>query len=101
MCRSVAGLVVRREVVLAVVGHGLGDQGVVVVFSRLRRVAGCLIRALWVALSSVLATVPPVLDCVVAAAFESSCDFSPPLAHFGDHLLDQLTLIRRDGVVVQ
>jgi hypothetical protein len=54
-----------------------------------------------VALPAILAAVPPVLDCVVAATFESPCDFSPPLAHLGDQLLDHFALFWRNGLVIQ
>lgn len=49
---------------------------------------------LWVALSAVLSSIPPVLDCVITTAFESPCDLSPSFAHFGDQLLNQLALFR-------
>jgi hypothetical protein len=96
MCGGIAGLVIGREVVFAVM-----DQGVVVVFGRLRRVARPLVWALWVALPSVLTTVPPVLDCIVAASLQTSRNLSPPLAHLSDHLFDQLALVRRNGIMVQ
>ena len=57
--------------------------------------------ALLVASSAVLATVPPVLDGVVAATVESAGDLSPALAHLGDHLFDESTLLRSDWVVVE
>ena len=63
------------------------------------RVSGLV--TLGIALSAVLAAVPPVLDGVVAAALESACDLGPPLAHVGDQLLNQFALFLGDGVVVQ
>jgi hypothetical protein len=56
---------------------------------------------LWVALSAILSPVPPVLNGVVAAAFESPSDFGPPLAHLGDQLLNQFAFLRRDGLMIQ
>jgi hypothetical protein len=60
-----------------------------------------LVLAIRIPLPSVLPAVPPVLHSVVGAALEPPCDLSPPLAHFGDQLLDQLALFGRDGLVVQ
>ena len=57
--------------------------------------------ALLVTSSAVLATVPPVLDCIVAATMESACDLSPALAHLGDHLLNEGAFLWGDGVVVE
>lgn len=66
-----------------------------------RVVARCLVGSVWIALPSILATIPPVLHRIVAASLESPCDLSPPLTHLGHHLLNHLSLIRRDRVVVQ
>jgi hypothetical protein len=60
-----------------------------------------VVRSLWVALSSVLAAVPPILHRIVAASLEPTCNLCPPLAHFCYHLLDQLPLVRRDWVMVE
>jgi hypothetical protein len=68
---------------------------------RLHVLSKSLVWSFWVALPSVLATVPPVLHCIVATALEPTCNFGPPLAHLGHHLLDQLSLVGRDGVVIQ
>lgn len=57
--------------------------------------------SLWVALPAVLSSIPPVLDGVVAAAFESPCDLGPPLAHLSDQLFDQFTFFGRDGLMVE
>jgi hypothetical protein len=75
-----------------------------VVVRRLRAV--CLFLAMGVlAIPSpfppVLASVPPVLDGIVAASIESARDLSPLLPHFRDHSLDGLSLFGRDRVVVQ
>lgn len=51
--------------------------------------------------SAVLATVPPVLDGIVAAAFESSSNLGPSLAHLVDHLLDLLALFGGDRIMVK
>ena len=52
-------------------------------------------------LSSVHAAIPPVLDGVVASAMQSASNLGPPLAHLGDHPLNQDTLLGRDGIQVQ
>jgi len=52
-------------------------------------------------LSAILASVPPVLDGVVAAAVQSSGNLCPPLALLLDHALDEGALLRRDGIMVQ
>jgi hypothetical protein len=60
-----------------------------------------LVLAIRVPLPSVLSAVPPILHGIVGATFEPPCDLSPPLAHLGDQLLDQLALFRSNGLVVQ
>lgn len=57
--------------------------------------------ALGVASATVHAAIPPVLDSVVAAAAQAASDLSPALAHLSDHLLNQLTLLGSDGVMVE
>jgi hypothetical protein len=57
--------------------------------------------ALSVASAAVHATIPPVLDSVVAATAKAASDLGPALAHLGDHLLNQLTLLGSDGVMVE
>lgn len=52
-------------------------------------------------LSAILATVPPVLDGVVAAAVQSSGNLCPPLALLLDHALDESALLCRDGIMIQ
>jgi hypothetical protein len=74
---------------------------VIASMSRADVVVRSLVRSLRVALPSVLASVPPVLHCVVAASLESPCNLCPPLAHLGHHLLDQLALFRRNWIVVK
>lgn len=54
-----------------------------------------------VAASPVHATIPPILDCVVAASSQTSGNLSPSLAHLGNHLLDHDTFLRSDGVMVE
>lgn len=53
------------------------------------------------ATATVHSTVPPVLDGVVTAATQTTCDLSPTLAHLSDHLLDENALLRSDGVMVE
>jgi hypothetical protein len=60
-----------------------------------------LIISFGVALLPVLAAIPPVLDCIVAASFQSSCDLSPPLSHLLHHAFDLLPLFRRDWIMVE
>jgi hypothetical protein len=57
--------------------------------------------ALSVASAAVHATIPPVLDSVVAATAKAASDLGPALAHLGDHLLNQLTLLGSDGIMVE
>jgi len=57
--------------------------------------------ALSVASAAVHATIPPVLDSIVAATAQAASDLGPALAHLGDHLLNQLTLLGSDGVMVE
>lgn len=83
-----------------VVRAGLGN-GRVVVGSLVQLLMAALVVSIGVALPSVLTAVPPILDCVVAAAFESSGDFGPPLAHLLHQLLDQLAFLWCDGFMVQ
>ena len=56
-------------VVLLMVREAVGEWVVEARLSVVHVVAGPLVRTLWVSLSAVLATIPPVLDGVVAAAF--------------------------------
>lgn len=53
------------------------------------------------AAATVHSTVPPVLDGIVAAATQTTCDLSPTLAHLGDHLLDENALFGSDGIMVE
>lgn len=57
--------------------------------------------ALCVASAAVHATIPPVLDGVVAASAQATGNLSPSLAHLGNHLLNHLALLGSDGVVVE
>ena len=60
-----------------------------------------LLISFGVPLSPILTTVPPVLDCIVTASFQSSCYFSPPLSHLLHHTLDLLPLFRSDWIVIE
>lgn len=51
--------------------------------------------------SAVHAAIPPVLNCVIAAAAESASDLGPPLAHLADHLLDHDTFLGSNGLVIE
>lgn len=51
--------------------------------------------------SPVLATIPPVLHGVVAAAVELACDLGPLLAHLSDQALNDLALFGSNGLVVE
>lgn len=53
------------------------------------------------ATATVHSTVPPVLDSIVAAASQTTCDLGPTLAHLGDHLLDEDALFGSDGIMVE
>lgn len=107
--RCSARLRIRGEVVRHVRGslvllvrHCLSHGRVVV--GRLRwmhLLVAALILLLRIALPSVLAAVPPVLDCVVAASFKSSRNLSPPLTHLGYQLLNQFSLFRSDGLMIK
>jgi hypothetical protein len=50
---------------------------------------------------SVHATVPPVLDGVVAPIAQPSCNLSPPFAHLFNQLFNHLSFTRIDWFVVQ
>lgn len=51
--------------------------------------------------SPVLATIPPVLDSIVAASVEASSNLSPLLTHLPDQALNQLAFFGSDGVMVK
>lgn len=87
--------------VLFVVSKAVREWVVEARLSMVHVLAGPLVWTLRAALSSVLTTVPPVLDGVVAAAFQPPCNLCPSLAHLSDHLLNQFALFASDGVVVQ
>jgi hypothetical protein len=53
------------------------------------------------ATATVHSTVPPVLDSIVAAASQTTCDLGPTLTHLGDHLLDENALFGSDGIMVE
>ena len=53
------------------------------------------------AVATVHAAVPPVLDGVVAAVLHHACDLGPLLANAGDLLLDEAALLLGDGAVVE
>jgi hypothetical protein len=53
------------------------------------------------ATATVHSTVPPVLDGIVAAATQTTCDLSPTLTHLSDHLLDENALFGSDGIMVE
>src|SRR6266567_1556425 len=67
----------------------------------LRCIMAPLVVTLGIALPSILATVPPVLHCVVASSLESSGDLCPPLPHLLDQPLDLLAFLRGDWLMVQ
>jgi hypothetical protein len=50
---------------------------------------------------SVLASIPPILDSVVASARESACNLSPALSDGLNQLFNKLALLSRDGFVVE
>jgi hypothetical protein len=52
-------------------------------------------------LPSVLASIPPILDSVVASARETACNLSPALSDGLHILFDELALFSRDGFVVE
>lgn len=91
---------VHGHVVLFVVGESVGWVRV----TRLRVVhmlTASLFGTLWIALATVLTTIPPVLYCIVASPLEPTGNLCPSLAHFCDHLLDQLPLFGSDWIMVQ
>lgn len=51
--------------------------------------------------SSIHTTVPPVLDCIVTPAMESSGNFGPSLAHVSNEALDEFTFFGCNGLVVE
>jgi len=51
-------------------------------------------------LPAVLASVPPVLDSIVTAAMQTSCNLCPPLANLVNEDFYLGTFFRRDGLVV-
>ena len=51
--------------------------------------------------AAVHATIPPVLDGIVAAAVEAASNLGPALAHLSHQALDQGALFGRDGIVVK
>ena len=53
------------------------------------------------ATATVHSTVPPVLDGIVTAASQTTCDLGPALTHLGDHLLDENALLGSDGIMVE
>jgi hypothetical protein len=86
--------------VLFVVGLAMGRWVVVAGLPVVHVLSRSLIRTLRVALATVLTTVPPILNSIVAASFQSACNLCPPLAHLSYHLLDQLPLFSSDGIVI-
>ncbi len=61
--------------------------------------AGHLGLAADLALPSVHATIPPVLDCIVAASRKPSRNLGPPLSHLADQPLNLTAFLHRDGIV--
>lgn len=51
--------------------------------------------------SSIHAAVPPVLDCIVAPAMESSGNLGPSFAHVSNETFDEFTFFRCDGLVIK
>jgi putative component of membrane protein insertase Oxa1/YidC/SpoIIIJ protein YidD len=51
--------------------------------------------------ASVLATIPPVLNSVVATAMKAACNFGPAFSNVLYKLLDQKALLRCDWLVVE
>lgn len=51
--------------------------------------------------SPVHTTVPPVLHRIVASSVKSTSDFRPTLTHLAHQAFNQLTLIWRNGLVIQ
>lgn len=51
-------------------------------------------------LSPVHATVPPILDCIVASVAQSSCNLGPSLAHLLYQLFDHFTFLSGDGFMI-
>lgn len=62
-----------------------------------------LFGATWVvaAASAIHATVPPILDGVIAAPTQPARDLCPTFAHFSHHLLDKHALLGGDWLVVE
>lgn len=54
-----------------------------------------------IAATTVHASVPPILDGVVTAATKAAGNLGPSLAHLSDHLLNHLSLLGCDGVMVE
>ena len=50
---------------------------------------------------SVHASVPPILDCVVAAVSQSASDFGPSLAHIFYHAFNHQALLGGNGLSIQ
>jgi hypothetical protein len=53
------------------------------------------------ALASILATIPPVLDGIVAPAIETACNFGPAFPEVRDKSFDHETFLGCDGFVVE
>lgn len=54
-----------------------------------------------VTLAAILASVPPVLDCIIAATMQTSCNLGPPLANLADENLYLGALLGCDGLMVK
>lgn len=53
-----------------------------------------------VTLAAILASVPPVLDCIIAATMQTSCNLGPPLANLADENLYLGALLGCDGLMI-
>ena len=50
--------------------------------------------------AAIHSTIPPILHCVVASSMKPSGDLGPSLAHFANQLLNDLTFLGSDRVMI-
>lgn len=82
-------------------GAGGGRLRVRWLDSAIARCARCIAALNESSSLPVHASIPPVLDGVVAAVAQSPGDLRPALSHFVDHPFDHHALLGGDGLVVQ
>jgi hypothetical protein len=54
-----------------------------------------------ISLPPIHASIPPIFDSVIAAIPQSPCNLRPTTSHVSHHLLDHLSLLMSDRIVIQ